>query len=86
VCVQDHADEDPELDFDEDCVAGSNIQHFRREVCVCVCVWESVCVHFFHSGTINYFYTFVHHVFANPVLIPDRKFWMKDTLAKNNTG
>ncbi|KAG7247102.1 hypothetical protein CRUP_038313, partial [Coryphaenoides rupestris] len=31
VCVQDRADEDPELDFDEECVAGSNIQHFRRE-------------------------------------------------------
>ncbi|KAG7258029.1 hypothetical protein CRUP_036106 [Coryphaenoides rupestris] len=28
---QDRADEDPELDFDEECVAGSNIQHFRRE-------------------------------------------------------
>ncbi|CAL8350663.1 unnamed protein product [Merluccius merluccius] len=31
LCVQGRGDEEPELDFDEECVAGSNIQHFRRQ-------------------------------------------------------
>ena len=38
VCGQGRVDEERELEFDEECVAGSNIQHFRRQVCVCVCV------------------------------------------------
>ena len=36
VCGQGRVDEERELEFDEECVAGSNIQHFRRQVCVCV--------------------------------------------------
>ena len=35
VCGQGRVDEERELEFDEECVAGSNIQHFRRQVCVC---------------------------------------------------
>ncbi|XP_056463017.1 lamin L3 isoform X1 [Gadus chalcogrammus] len=31
VCGQGRADEERELEFDEECVAGSNIQHFRRQ-------------------------------------------------------
>ena len=33
VCGQGRLDE--ELEFDEETVAGGNIQHFRRQVCVC---------------------------------------------------
>ncbi|XP_035507809.1 lamin L3 [Morone saxatilis] len=31
VCMQSRGDEETELEFDEDFVAGSNIQHFRRQ-------------------------------------------------------
>ncbi|XP_059928204.1 lamin-L(III)-like isoform X2 [Gadus macrocephalus] len=31
VCGQRRADEERELEYDEECVAGSNIQHFRRQ-------------------------------------------------------
>ncbi|XP_074515683.1 lamin L3 isoform X2 [Sebastes fasciatus] len=31
VCMQDRGDEETELDFDEEYVAGSDIQHFRRQ-------------------------------------------------------
>lgn len=32
VCVQTRGDEETELEFDEEFVAGSDIQHFRRQV------------------------------------------------------
>lgn len=32
VCLQSRADEELELEFDEDVVAGSAIQHFQRKV------------------------------------------------------
>lgn len=32
VRLQGRADEEPELEFDEDVVAGSAIQHFQRKV------------------------------------------------------
>ncbi|CAL8246657.1 unnamed protein product [Lota lota] len=31
VCAQGRGDEEQDLEFDEECVAGSNIQHFRRQ-------------------------------------------------------
>lgn len=32
VCMQARGDEETELEFDEEFVAGSDIQHFRRQV------------------------------------------------------
>lgn len=32
VCMQGRGDEETELEFDEEFVAGSDIQHFRRQV------------------------------------------------------